>query len=921
MPHLDDQQLVLLATERLVPDEEPTVRAHLSECSTCHERLELARMREEATQRTGPPPAFLPPPAPTVQRGSSVGRYLILHEVGKGGMGVVYAAHDPKLDRKVALKLLQVESGGGEEVAENRGRLVREAQAMARVSHPNVVAVHDAETYGDRVFVAMEYVDGTTLTEWQQTPRPWKQKLETYLAAGRGLAAAHAAGLVHRDFKPDNVLVSKEGRVQVTDFGLARLLSTAEAAPSVSGLGLPLGTQRLHTELTQAGVVAGTPNYMAPELYQGKPPDARSDQFSFCSALYFALYGQRPFQPRELAEAAVAGKAFHMREPPRTPRLPGWVRRAVLRGLSLAPQERFASMEALLWALSGPSTTVRRLRVAAMGALTVGLLLAVYQGLISQQAAACSGAERRLAGIWDVEVERRIEAAFLATGKSYAAPTWRTLKTGLEDYARRWVEVHTEACQATRVRGEQPDSVLALRMVCLEQRLKGMHSLTRQLVDADAELVARGVDVGSVLPDLKRCGDVEALLAQASPPDAPAARAEYERLSATLIESDTLLLLGRQKPARELLEPALAGARQLGYTPLLARALNVMGRMESAAGDARKSEQLLTEAVLTADVARDDEIRAYSAAALTYTAGALQRREADSEHWFRIAQAALDRIGGSDKYQLYLYLMRASALRSLSHPREALPLVERGLALCDKMGSDCGTRRPTLVRLLGSTYHDLGDLERAESLHRQALEEHERMNGPEHMNTGQALAFLATTLLAKGDAENANRCVQRSLAIMEAALGADNYRVQWHRKTLARTLTRLGRAAEALPVAQRALDLYLAKRGPEHPDAGYFYTAVAEAQLALGKPRLVLPGLERAVAGPRMDSEYDALSRFLLARALVELGKEPERARELAAKAHATFLAAGLKYDAQEVERWQRQRLQHSGAPAAAAPR
>ncbi|HET9988068.1 MAG TPA: serine/threonine-protein kinase, partial [Kofleriaceae bacterium] len=243
-------------------------------------------------------------------RGTLVGRYVVLDVLGEGGMGVVYSAFDPELDRKVAIKLLQTRESGStpstKQGGEQKAWLVREAQALARLSHPNVVAVYDVGTLNeDQVFVAMELVEGVTLREWLKAEaRPWREVLPVLVAAGAGLAAAHEAGLVHRDFKPDNVLVARDGRPRVMDFGLARLRrasthddaqpkDTSDVAPSAGAIET---RSPLSEQLTIAGAMLGTPAYMAPELYNGATADARSDQFAFAVTLFEALFRARPYK-------------------------------------------------------------------------------------------------------------------------------------------------------------------------------------------------------------------------------------------------------------------------------------------------------------------------------------------------------------------------------------------------------------------------------------------------------------------------------------------------------------------------------------------------------------------------------------------------------------------------------------------------
>jgi predicted Ser/Thr protein kinase len=291
--------------------------------------------------------APVPPQAVAVAPLQRLGHFVLLAELGRGGMGTVFAAYDERLDRKVAIKLLHLRNRPSHV---HRRKILREAQAMARISHPNVVSVYEVGEVSDRIFIAMEFIDGQTLAQWQRQPgRTWQEVLAMYLQAGHGLAAAHASGLIHRDFKPDNVLVSRDGRARVLDFGLARrderLLDSedpAESAPSRSGA---------VDKLTQDGLISGTPGYMAPEQYDGQPVDARSDQFSFCAALFEALFGTPPFAGRLAAEIASNTLAGHVQPRPKNSPVPEELHRALLRGLANRAEQRFPRMDELLAAL------------------------------------------------------------------------------------------------------------------------------------------------------------------------------------------------------------------------------------------------------------------------------------------------------------------------------------------------------------------------------------------------------------------------------------------------------------------------------------------------------------------------------------------------------------------------------------------
>jgi len=314
---------------------------------------------------------------PVLSIGDRVGRYLVLATLGSGGMGVVFTAYDPQLDRKVALKLLRANLGVN--AKEARTRLKREAQAIAQLNHPNVVGVYDVGTTEDGdVYIAMEFVEGDTLTTWlKKWPRTWREILDVFQQAGRGLMAAHSVGLLHRDFKPDNVLVGGDGRVRVTDFGLARSVfledsarGSLSAATAEAKRLRPDGSP-LHVDLTATGTVLGTPRYMPPEQLTGPSIDARADQFSFCVALYESLYGMHPL--RDNTSIAMLEHGDKAQTPPESKGVPSAIGRAVMRGLEKERQKRFPTMAALMQELTPPPqrSPVRFIAIAAVGALLV----------------------------------------------------------------------------------------------------------------------------------------------------------------------------------------------------------------------------------------------------------------------------------------------------------------------------------------------------------------------------------------------------------------------------------------------------------------------------------------------------------------------------------------------------------------------
>ena len=306
-------------------------------------------------------------------------RFAVLRQIGAGGMGVVYAGYDEELDRRVAIKVVREDLVA----SQGRSRILREAQAMAKVSHPNVVQVFEVGEFAGQVFVAMEFIKGHTLADWLTTQeRGWEDTLEMYLQAGRGLAAAHHQGLVHRDFKPDNVLVGDDGRARVLDFGLARAEGSLAPDNDSALVRAHPPASVLTTNLTMAGTIMGTPAFMSPEQHLGESADARSDQFSFCVALYGALYGYPPFAGDslvELSESVIDGK---LRPPPADTSVPAWVFAGLRTGLATAPADRHPSMDTLLAALTPDQVTLTRRRWQWPAALVGVSILAVLVTLM-----------------------------------------------------------------------------------------------------------------------------------------------------------------------------------------------------------------------------------------------------------------------------------------------------------------------------------------------------------------------------------------------------------------------------------------------------------------------------------------------------------------------------------------------------------
>ena len=348
-------------------------------------------------------------------RGRTIGRYVVLERLGVGAMGVVYSAYDPELARQVALKILRPRSVANQGAAAARVRLLREAQSLAQLSHPNVVSIYDVGSGEDEVFLAMELVQGENLRVWARRKTGWREVVRVFVQAGRGLAAAHRLGLVHRDFKPENVLVAEDGRVCVTDFGLARPDPSVDVPATSGSEAVSSGSGVLGVTLTVEGDAIGTPAYMAPEQHGGGEADARSDQYSFCVSLYEAVYGRRPFSGDSEKLIAEAKAAKEPELPPhrlddRLSPVPGWLRRVLKRGMARAARHRFASMDDLLAELergaAGRPWVGLTMGALAIGALAVGV--AVQQRPAESSNPCASDRPVEPSAVWDARTRETV---------------------------------------------------------------------------------------------------------------------------------------------------------------------------------------------------------------------------------------------------------------------------------------------------------------------------------------------------------------------------------------------------------------------------------------------------------------------------------------------------------------------------------
>ncbi|AGP41059.1 serine/threonine-protein kinase [Sorangium cellulosum] len=894
--------------------------------------------------RTAPAEAALPgaEAAPELRPGARLGRFEVLDRLGQGAMGVVVRARDPVLGRDVAIKVLGPEALGRSGTAQARARLVREAQAMARIKHPNVVTVHEVLTEGAQVLVVMEHVEGRTLRAFcAEARRPTAELVAAFLQAGEGLAEAHRAGLVHRDFKPDNVLVGEDGRVRVTDFGLVGLAGRedaaepAEASPAAPSPAAATAAPNPADALTRAGSILGTPAYMAPEQHLGQPADARADQFAFCVSLWEALAGERPFGGETYGELRANVAAGRAREPPRGA-IPAWIRRCLGRGLSADRDARYPDMAALLAALRRDPAAARRRGLAAATGIALAGLAAV--GLFRQLRpnGICEGGDARLAGVWDEATKAKVRAAFAGTGRPHAEDTYRRVEGALDARARAWVAMYADSCEATRVRGEQSERLLDLRTACLERRRQEMTALAALFARGpDAEVLDRSVQASLALPGLAGCADAGALTAAIPPPEDAAARARVGALRGRLAEVRALAEAGKFGEALALARPIADEARAVGHAPIEAEALLALGRAQRDAHDTKAAEATLGEAARAASRARDDAVAAEAWTQLLYVIGYQEARHEGALALRLAAEGAVER-NSDPAARARLSSMLALVLNEQGKHGEAAELAERALAgLKEALGPDhpdvaiaesrlgnvlvrverfddaeraFQRARSIQERILGPdhptvalTFNSLGRVYTAQSRNREALPFieravaiQERALGPDHPFLAASLNNLGNALVMLGETDRARSAHERALAIRERALGPDHPDVASSHNNVGAVLEMQRKVAEAAPHYARALAIRERALGPDHSSLASTLANLASVLVAQKKHAEALPHLDRALAiqektaGPGSIGVASTLTG--IASAYNEMGK-PAEALPRAERALAIYAA------------------------------
>ncbi|MEX1369489.1 MAG: tetratricopeptide repeat protein [Nannocystaceae bacterium] len=783
-----------------------------------------------------------------------IGRFVVSHRLGAGASGVVYAAHDPKLDRKIALKVLRPDGDLDEQA---HARLLREAQALARLSHPNVVAVHDVGDLDGRVFVAMELLEGGTLRRWlRASPRSTAEILEVFVQAGEGLAAAHAAGLVHRDFKPDNVLLDEQGRASVVDFGLAREqvdpgMSVIEAIATAEQPG-----EEADLRLTRTGTMLGTPAYMAPEQFAGRRADARTDQFSFCVSLFEALVGERPFEGNTLPALAMATQRGQVR-PVAWHSVPSRIRRAVLRGLRPEPADRYPSMRALLTALQrDPWVVWRRRGLGAVAlAAAVGTTWAVADDrvVLTAASAPCSGVEQHLAGIWDDPRREAVADGMRGSDHPSGAATWERVRSQLDDFGHAWVEARRDVCEARQLRREDSDDLLDRRQLCLDRALLALDAAAARLAEGDRETVARAQQLVPDREMLAHCSSEGVLDDGVSPPSDPRARERLRQVERGIVQTNSLWLAGKYSEALARVQPLIVEAAALDHPPTHARALLELAAVYTQTQRPREAVEALVQALAQAERGRADRTRVLSYALLAKRLADLQQFE-EARRIAPLTEAVYDRlsptpVGAAARVHLLwgqLEWMEGHYEAAIERYTEAIdssaevPEDEADAIVMAGLHSEAVGHRGATALEAQHYARALEDLEHAAVLR-------ERIVGPDHPEMAALHTNLGNCYLRQGDLTRAEQELRRALEIREHHLGPDHEMLANPISSLGAVVMQQGDSEAALGHFRRALELLRTHRGPSDPQLAFTLHNMALAHVRLEQPEPALELVQQAL--------------------------------------------------------------------------
>ena len=767
-------------------------------------------------------------------------RYTFEKELGSGAMGTVWAARDRLLDRAVAIKVV---SCGSRQVGMLE-RLRREARAMARLSHPNVVGVYDVAGTDDDLHLVMELVDGEDLQRWlSHTAVSWREVVEAFVQAGRGLAAAHAIGIVHRDFKPANVLRRHDGRVMVADFGLAVPSSTGQQSTRSDDEG------RVDRSATRRR--AGTPLFMAPEQHDGAPADARSDQYSFCTALYLAFHGAPPFRGDTLA-ALVAAKR---QGPPSRPKaaIPLRLWRIVRRGLHADPRERWPSMDVVVDRLRGVLRSPHRgrwLGLAGIFATTAALLGAADDPT-------CSDAPRR------VDEQRLEELRSRAEESGLDALASARLVSSLSGVAYDLVEEHQRACAAP------PTPTLARRARCLAERARELDMVIELLETGDSDVIAVARELVAAVSPAEVCRAAE--LEDAADRSGSFA-IEHADLRIGLKRVVLLETVGRHQEALAEARTMLNAVEQREATELQPRALYTLAVMHAHLGEYPEAEALWRRAYFSGWALGDLESVARAAILLVDLYGVRFGDHGEAMQWARHAVAAIERGRLESEFRVDLARTIGSAHLAAGRVEEALAQQRIALAQAQVIWPPGSQRLGVHIDDVAAALASLGRHAEALPLMREAFDIALREYGPDHPDRVGRHGNLGIVLHRLGEYDEARHHLDTALSLGRAVFPAGHERLALALTNRSNLHYTVGEYEDALSLRLEALEIRTAAFGEDARPTVRSRAAVADAARRCGMLELGRTHALRAVSS--LEAEVrDGMGSREYGFALVVLGE------------------------------------------------
>jgi serine/threonine protein kinase/tetratricopeptide (TPR) repeat protein len=851
---------------------------------------------------------------PELAAGTFVGRYQIVEKLATGGMGILFRAYDPELSRHVALKLVLPSSMAMERAAsmeEYEQRLLREAQVLARLSHPNVVAAFDVGKVAGVLFIAMELIDGGSLRAWLTgTPRAPAEVLPILLDAGRGLSAAHRAGVVHRDFKLSNVMVSNGGRVLVVDFGLARTTGTVvesalAGASSSSGAEASLGTADSASggELTRTGAIVGTAGYIAPEQFEGGPSDERSDQFSYASAAFRALTGVSAYPADSIAGYRAALLQGTRAAWPHS--IPRSIRRVIDRGLSRDPAARYPTLDALLDDLDRAARP-RRLLVlvaAALGLSALAVSVAVRQRFIDPCEIDSDAFERA----WSADQRAAVESSFSSSGNPRARDTFALLDARLLDYRTTWQTAKHEACVAAHVRRDQSEQVLDLRNACLDGKVAQLGIMVRLFQQPDAALVDRAPEALDSIAQLRECSDVAGLVGESERlPDDPVRRSQVRDLQQRWDTLEAVFAAGRWSESLEQAQALENEAERIGYLPIkaraMARALTALERL----GRRAEADVLRRRTLEVASEAKIHDVVAQLAVRFLLVAVDGERIQ-EAKALIPLVDADVRLAGRPPALQIRLLTYEAAILTAEGNFDAAIQKLELALAECRQLGKEGARSCLTPQRELGLVHAARQDYVAARVELEAAVAIAQQAYGPGHPSLLNEYNNLGYIMARWGDLDTAARALAESKAL--AASLPENRQTSNIPEVEGLLMQRRGDLVGALSKLEEAVRRRGAAYGDRTIQVATARYLLGVCLASLGRTAEAIAELEAALEIDRTvgaPARLQAEASFSLAEALWVVPAQRPRAITLARSALELFEKDGTAWavDAQGVKTW-----------------